>query len=208
MKTKRTPGSVKIIYWITQVLFWLFTAAALFAVLFTIGMSLNLLKDFKLSMGLPVEMEVVETGEFTLGEQTLSVQLKEMIGKIEFKKPPILLQRLYGVFVLIILSITYYLFMTFRSFITQVYKGFYFERKNILLLKRISYGLIGIWIFIVFYAFFQYFFIVKRLNFESMIVQGKIETYPSILVFALIVWVLSHIFQKGVELQNENELTI
>ena len=162
----------------------------------------------KLDVGIPVKMDVVEVGTFEFGDQSTTVQLKEMIGKLQFDATPLLIQRFYGVFILIILSLTYYLLLTFRVFITQVYQGHYFDRKNILLLKRISYGLLAIWIITVFYGYFQYFFIISNLNFESIFTDGNVETYPVILIFALFIWVLSHIFMKGVEIKSEQELTI
>lgn len=208
METKKTPQSVKIIYWITQFLFWLFSVSAIIAVFFGIALIFNLLDDVNLNIGLPVEAQVVESGLFQIGSESSSVQLKEMIGKLEFERVPSFLKRLYGLFMIIALCITFYLFLTFRKFIIHVYQGLYFDRKNIMLLKRIAYGLLGLWIFIVFYAYFQYFFLVKNLQFESVTFNGKVETYPAILICALIVWVLSHVFQKGVEIENENELTI
>lgn len=204
----KNPTSVKLIYWITQVVFWLFTAAGFFAIFIAIALIFNLIHDLKLDVGIPVRMDVVEVGAFEFGDQSTTVQLNEMIGKLRFDSTPLLIQRVYGVFILVILSITYYLLMTFRVFITQVYKGHYFERKNILLLKRISYGLLAIWIITVFYGYFQYFFIVNNMKFESIVSNGNVETYPVILLFALFIWVLSHIFMKGVEMESERELTI
>jgi hypothetical protein len=208
METKTTARSVKMIYWITQVFFWLFTATGFFAIFIGLGLVFNLLHNMQLNIGLPIEMDLVETGRFSFGEITTNVELKEIIGKIEFQNAPLIVQRIYGVFMILILSIAYYLVLTFRTFITQVYKGFYFDRTNIMLLKRISYGLLGMWILTVFYGYFQYFFLVKNLEFQSIVFTAKVETYPAVLAFALLVWVLSHIFQKGVELENENQLTI
>jgi len=45
----------------------------------------------------------------------------------------------------------------------NVYEGKYFELKNISLLKRIAYALVGVWVFTAFYAYFQYFFLVNNL---------------------------------------------
>lgn len=208
METKKTPQSVKIIYWITQGLFWLFSVSAILAVFFAIALLFNLLQDVKLNIGLPVEAHLVESGTYQVGSELSEVKLKEMIGKLEFEKVPSDLKRLYGFYMIIALCITFYLFLTFRNFIIQVYKGLYFDRKNIMLLKRIAYGLLGMWIFIVFYGYFQYFVLVKNLQFESVEFMGKVETYPAVLISALLVWVLSHIFQKGVEIETENELTI
>lgn len=71
-----------------------------------------------------------------------------------------------------------------------------------------SYALVMIWIFTVIYGYFQYFFLVINMNFDTVEFTSDVQTYPIILLVALFIWVLSHIFMKGCELQDEHELTV
>lgn len=205
---EQKPGSVKIIYWITNIVFWIYAIATLIALAFAIALIFGFLNKTQLQIGMPFSMDITEIGLLEVNGLKVDVQFKEMYGKLHLIDTPKEISRVYGVFILIMLSIVLYIFMTFKKFITNVYHGAYFDRSNILLLKRISYALVSVWLFAVFYAVFQYFYLVQNMQFETVVHSGKFETYPVILIVALLIWVLSHIFQKGVELEYDNELTI
>jgi len=210
MQTHKKPLSIKIIYWITNITFWLFSAIAVLALFLVIVLLLGILEELQLHVGIPVAFNVLEQGtlDLNLSSTYIDVKMVEMYGKIHFIDTPIAVGRVYSLFILTIVTIFFYIFYTFRRFINNVYKGNYFDFDNIALLKRISYALAATWVFTAFYAYFQYFFLVKNLNFDTIEVKGDIQTYPAILLVALIIWVLSHIFMKGCELQDENKLTV
>ena len=208
MEHYKRPTSIKFIYWITQGLFWLFSIAALFAIAFSIGLMIGVFDKTQLHVGVPIEINVAEQGIAHINDTDIAVEFKQMQGKIHFIDTPPFIGRTYGIFIIIILSITLYIFTTFKNFITNVYNGQYFERKNIMLLKRISYALLGSWVFTVFYAIFQKFYLVNNLEFETIIFTNEYNTYPSILLVALLIWVLSHILLKGIEFKEESEYTI
>jgi hypothetical protein len=47
-----------------------------------------------------------------------------------------------------------------------------------------------------------------NMNFNSIEITGNIQTYPAVILVALFIWVLSHIFMRGCTLQDENNYTI
>lgn len=208
MKELRNPTSIKVIYWITKITFWIFTVMSVLLFALASALLFEVFDETQLHIGIPVGINILEQGEAVINNQVLNVEFKEMYGKLHFIDCPPFIGRTYSYFIFIITSISLYIFITFKNFITNVYKGEYFERKNILLLKRIAYALVSIWIFTVFYGYFQYFYIVQNLDFTSISITDKVETYPIILLVALFTWVLSHIFIKGVELKKETDLTI
>jgi len=208
MESISQPRSVKIIYWITNIVYWIFAIASFIAMAFAIALIFGFLNKSQLHIGMPLSMDVTEIGQINVNGQQVAVQFKEMYGKLHLIDTPREIARIYGVFILVILSVVLYIFMTFKKFITNVYHGAYFDRSNILLLKRISYALVSVWLFTVFYALFQYYYLVQNMEFETVVHSGDFQTYPAILLVALLIWVLSHIFQKGIELQHDNELTI
>lgn len=138
----------------------------------------------------------------------MKVEMIEMYGSVHFIDTDAIIGRVYGGFMFFILLISFYIFYTFRSFIGNVYRGEYFDFDNIALLKRISYALVVAWIFTVFYSYFQYFFLVLNMQFETIESTFNVQTYPVLLLFALLIWVLSHIFMKGCKLQDETNYTI
>ncbi len=209
MKTEKKPLSIKVIYWITNITFWIYVAVAIFAVGISIALMFNFFNnDLQLHVGIPVSIDILEKGELVLNNISSKVQLVEMSGKIHLINTPGAIGQVYSIFILTIVSLFFYIFLTFKKFITNVYKGVYFDIDNIYLLKKISYVLVGIWAFTVFYAYFQYYYLMQNIKFNTVEVSGEVNIYSSILLVALFIWVLSHIFMKGCELQDENNFTI
>ncbi len=210
MEKINQPLSIKIIYWFTNIIFWLFVLAGMVGIFFALGMITGLLDNLQLHVGVPVAVDVIEKGTLDLDfySKYISVEFVEMIGSIHFIDTPLIIGRVYGGFIIIIILLIFLIMHELRMFIRNIYRGKYFDYFNINHLKRISYTLVVIWVFTAIYGYFQYFFIVQNLNFESLEFNMDVQTYPSILMVALFIWVLSHIFMKGLELENENELTI
>ena len=74
------------------------------------------------------------------------------------------------------------------------------------LLTKISYDALSIAIICVVAAFYE-----KRLEaigYNSDMVHRYRDSVGSHLMMAAVLYVISHIFKKGIELQKENELTI
>lgn len=210
MEKINQPLSIKIIYWFTNVVFWLFTLIGIVVIFFGGGMIIGLLDNMQLNVGIPVAVDVIEKGTLDLDfyDKYISVEFKEMIGKIHFIDTPLIIGRIYGAFMIIMVLLVFLIMYELRMFVGNIYKGKYFDYFNINHLKRISYTLLAIWVFSAIYGYFQYFFIIQNLSFETLDFTMNVETYPSILMVALFIWVLSHIFMKGLELENENQLTI
>ncbi len=208
MESSKKHLSIKVIYWVTNFLFWIFVLAAIFGFVLAGAFMFKIFDKTQLHVGIPVAINILEQGTLQLNNSISSVEFVEMYGKIHFIDTDPSIGQVYSLFILSILSIFFYIFFTFRKFISNVYKGFYFDLKNISLLKRISYALVGVWGFTVFYAYFQYFYLLKNMEFSSIEITSDVQTYPVILLVALFIWVLSHIFMKGCELQEETNYTI
>jgi len=210
METVKNPLSIKVIYWITIITFWIYVAITVLALFLVGALMLFELDDLQLHVGMPINVNILETGTLDLNilSSLTSVELVEMTGKLHFINTPPEIGRIYAIFIFSVVLLFLYIFLIFKRFIGNVYKGIYFDLKNISLLKRISYALVFIWIFTVFYGYFQYFFLAINMSFETIEFTSDVNTYPSILLVALFIWVLSHIFMKGCVLQDENELTV
>ncbi len=210
METSKKPLSIKVIYWITNITFWIYVAVTLLALVLVAVLMFSELELLQLHVGIPVEVNVIEKGTLDLNmlSSLANVKLVEMTGNVHFIDTPPEVGRVYAVIIFSIVILFLYIFLIFKRFIGNVYDGLYFDLKNISLLKRISYALVIIWIYLVFYAYFQYYFLVINMNFDTIEFTSDVQTYPVILIVALFIWVLSHIFMKGCELQEEHNSTI
>jgi hypothetical protein len=49
---------------------------------------------------------------------------------------------------------------------------------------------------------------VKRVEFDTITINYQLSDNSGLLIGALILWVLAHVFMKGVEMRKEQALTI
>lgn len=209
METKQSYLSIKIIYWVTQITFWIFVAGGAIMTFIGLGMLFNLINhDLHLHIGLPVAFDLAETGKLRLLSHSVDIRFMDAYGKITFSELPSLIGRVYGLFILGLVGITFFMFYTFRKFIMNVYHGIVFSRENFRLLRIIAYALLVFWVFIVIYSIAQNFIIAQHLHFDSLIYAGSMQFHMEVVVVALLLLMLSHIFMHGTELKEERELTI
>jgi len=209
MKKIKQPLSIKIIYWFTQVTFWIFVVVFVAAIAINIALLTESLGDtMQLHSALPVEVNYSEKGSFSIYGKTQEIEFVEATGKLHYINTNKDLAKWFGGAMMGVVIIFLYIFIMFRRFIGNVYRGFVFERFNIRMLKNIAYGLVVLWFFSIVYSALFYYFIAKELVFEHLEITSKYDSFGILLVVALFLWVLSHIFMNGVGLQEEQKLTV
>jgi hypothetical protein len=209
MYKNKKPLSIRIIYWFTQVVFWLFMLVLVLAIGLNVAFLTEMLGDkMQLRTILPVEVSYTEKGSLEVFGQLQEVEFVEAIGKIHFINTNPDLAKWFGIAMLIIVIIGLYILVMFRRFIGNVYRGYIFEEFNIRMLKKMAYGLVAMWVFTIIYSPVYYYLIIKNIEFEHLEISSKFNTNGVILIIALMLWVLSHIFLTGVKLQKEQDLTV
>lgn len=209
METKRAPLSIRIIYWLSSIVIGLLALVLLATIVFNILLYTDFFgNDMQLHTNLPVKVDFLEIGNLHLNNQDIKVELVEATTRIHFFNTPAFITRKVGMAILFVVLIAGYLTWTFRRFIKNVKNGDTFNIKNISLLKSLSYGLVGFWLFTMIYMRIVYYYIAKRLEFENLLITDDIPNYSGILFIALFIWVLAHIFITGLKLQQEKDLTI
>ncbi len=209
MEAQKKALSIRIIFWFVNIVFWIFSALSILMLVIGVVLLFNILDEgLNLNVGLPVALDLLKQGTLDLGHIQTKVEFTEAYGVIGFPETPGYIARIYGLFILVLVPIMYFLIFTFRKFVRNVYRGIFFELYNIRLLKRISYGFFVLWFFILVYSIFQYFFIASNLEFEDVSVTANIKFHLVILFISVFLWMLSHIFIHGAKLQEDNNLTI
>jgi hypothetical protein len=97
-----------------------------------------------------------------------------------------------------------------KKFMQLIIVGNYFQKETIKNIKKLSYLILLVWVLnflyeIIISSIWNNNGITKFLDEPSIIVDVP---SVSLFVFALVLWVLSHVFMHGVELKEENNLTI
>ncbi len=212
METKKAPRSINVIYWIINLFFWLAVIIIFGLMVDTVLFYTGVSNDVGLSgRTLPVNIKILETGELHHGDKNFTLKLKTTTENIEVVNPPRFITKKSALVNLLIFIISLYLIWIFRKFVKNVKSGETFSIKNISLLKRISYVLVGSWFVKIIYVQYLYFYITGHIKLDQVKILSSGFLYNlnlDLLWQALIIWVLAHIFITGLKLQQEKELTI
>jgi hypothetical protein len=209
MKKPKSPLSIRIIYWITQVAFYLTILTGVFI------LAINVLfftpffgNDLQLHVQFPAKFSILEQGTLDWGNRHVDVELVEATSKIHFINTPMYIARWFGTAMLFAYGFMLFLVIMFRKFIFNIRKNMFFETENIEYLRYISYGLFGFWIFALVYGRILGNYLANSLHFEQVVMLQDYNNFIGILMLALFLWVLSHIFTVGARLKEEQDLTI
>lgn len=209
MKKIKSPLSIRIIFWITNISLGFLLLVFVLVLIGNVFLHAGYFREnMQLHTDLFAEVDVLETGNLHINDQDIKVELVETKPRIHFIDTPYFITKRVGFALIIVTLFACFLFWTFQRFIKNVKDGKIFYVKNIALLKRLAYGIAAFWLFTYVYSQIMYHYIAKRLEFESVTVSGEGPDYSWMLFLALFIWVLAHIFITGVKLQQENELTI
>lgn len=165
-------------------------------------------EDIQLRIQMPVPIEVVEDGNISIIDSDLTVRIEEAYGKLYFVDTPIKITKAVARVLFFIMLIALFITWKFKNFITNLKNGELFEIDNINNLKHIAYGIVGLWLLTRIYMEVIYRMLVKYMEFESIIIGSEVYDNDGVLILALALWALAHVFAKGVEMKKEQELTI
>ena len=205
----KAPLSIRILYWLTNVIFWLMIVISIAVFVVNLILLTDIFtEDIQLRVQMPVPIEVVEDGSVSLPNGELTVRVEEAYGKLHLVDTPIFITRIVARILFVMVMLGLYMLWRFRQFITNVKNGIVFEKENINNLKQIAYGLLALWITTMVYMEVVYRMFIKYLEFDTIIIGYERYEMNSTILAALGLWALAHILMKGVEMKQEQELTI
>lgn len=209
MEKVKTPVSIRIIFILNEIIFWLFNLAAIAAVVIAFLVFLNFFgDDLQLQVKLPVAFQANLDGVLMQDNSSLNVRLLDAYGEIQFIDTPLSLARLFMIPLLLVVGGMYFMLSIFRRFIRNVNRGLIFEARNIRRLRVLAFSLLVFWVFWIIYDILMLLFIARDLHFATLEMLNKTQPHATLLIFALVLWALSHIFLRGLKLEEEASLTI
>ena len=203
MITNKIPKSFKFINQLTN--FFLIMSVLSGIILFIYSGSIifgdnDYMIDFKTS-----NYDRQESSNFVFNEIDYRIPLVKYKVAIDIQTLPLIFQILIGIYFTIGSILIFLIFFQFKLFISNVIKEKYFDIGNIIFLKRISYILAAFWLVKLIPLSIKYYlpFRIEPIKIDT------VEGFNLIYIFlALIIWMLAYIFEKGIELKDENKLTI
>jgi hypothetical protein len=209
MKESQTPLSFHVIYWIMNVLLVLSGLIFMIVIIVYGLLWTDLLgNNMQLHIDLPGKINYLENGLLHVNNSYINVELVEATTKVHFIDTPAFIARYFVLILLGVLSLGMFMLWTFRQIVVNVRKGRIFIVDNIVLLQRISYSLVAFWFIIILYRRLAFHYVTQNIHMESVEIVDDFNAYGGILIAALFIWVLSHIFMKGLKLQQEQDLTV
>lgn len=214
MQNYKPPVSIKIINVLTDILVGLlFFVTILLSgiwVFVIFQKDSSKFEEVQLSISVPYEVEFSEAGTLSKSGNTIPVSLTSGKVKLQFEETPrkIILDSLSSI--LIILVCFGYVFWNFRKFIRKVNLGKFFHALNSRYFRNMAIGLLAMWVLTIAYNIYFTFSIGRYLEFERINFENVEYDSDSsyLLLIALFLWVLSHIFAKGFELQEDSSITV
>lgn len=209
MEKKKIPLSFNVIYWIMNVILVLSGLLALGTIVFYVMLWTDFFgNDLQIHVNLPGKVNYLQCGSMSLMGTDIKIELVEASARIHFFNTPAFLARHFVSILMGVVALGLFMMWTFRQFIVNVRKGLVFTIRNIILLQRISYSLVGFWIIMIVYSRSAYYYISSRVQIDNIEIVQDFDNHIGILLTALFIWVLSHVFMKGLKLQQEQDLTV
>jgi len=209
MEKIKTPISIRIIFILNEIIFWLFNLVSVLAIVAAFLVTFNAFGEgLQLQISLPVSFNADIDGALIKDNFSTEVRIVEAYGDIMFPGTPPGIARPFMLAMLIVIGAMYFMLFVFRKFIRSVNRGVIFESKNIRRLRILALSLLGFWFLWHVYDFLVKILIANHLNLGAIEITGGMRSHAILLIFSLVLWVLSQIFLKGLKLEEEASLTI
>lgn len=207
MKKQGSHLSMWIIFNLVRISFWANAAIVAVFTISTILLAFGLSQNFHPEHYLPCKFDVVEKGSLTISNSKTLVTITDAIGRLEFDKLPANISLYISISLIPMFGALLLGLWLFKKFITNVKLGLLFKGDNIQYLKKFAYVLLAVWVYSKIVMIVLNLFILKAFTFDSVKIQFTVGSQFA-LYLSLFIWILSDIFQKGVEIEEENNLTI
>lgn len=212
MEAHKASLSINLLYWLSNLSIGLIVLSFLIAVAFNIfiytGAFEALENKMTITVPFPVESNIVDAADLLSNRADVKLELVDVSGRLKIMNAPDSILKGMGFLSFYVILCSFLLAVIFRKFIRNVRNDIVFTVENINLLKFLSYGLVAVWFFQAILMRGLYFFIAHQLEFKDTSLRFDFFEYSYTLVIALVIWVLAHVFLKGMNLQEEKDLTI
>jgi len=209
MKTQKMSFSIRLIDGLTRFAFWFVGVITSLLVIFFIVNLLGITPStLNVGFEVPTNFKVLEEGTYANNNTLLSIKITKASGSVIFEDAP---RRFAIAVLLVVLPITLalmFMLWLFKGFTKNVRLGNTFEQANIRHLKTISYVIAGMWLYLQALIAVYNLYMVPKFSFSGVQFEYSHGSFGGMLLFALFVWVLSHIFEKGAEIEEEHRLTV
>ena len=158
----------------------------------------------------PIEFSVNEQGTATFdSDQTVPVQINNAKGYFRIDRPiPTTLIVVFFLLNLVVSGLILWLIYVLWKIVQSVQQKNPFIVLNGRRLRIIAFSMIGIELSQGLANLIKMLYLEPRLQFETIIIQSKIHVSFHVIVAGLVILVIAEAFRIGVEMKEEQELTV
>ena len=208
LKQMKTPLSIRILYWLTNIVFWLMILIATIVFIMNLIFLTDVDVNFQLRVQMPLPIEVVEDGRMHLADGVETVRIEEAFGKLYLVDTPFFITKIIARILFVVLMLGLFMTWRFKQLTTNLKNGLFFVIENVLFIKQVAYGLLALWLTTRVYMEVVNRLLIKVVEFDTVIIGNQRADYDFMLQLALGLWVMAHVFGKGIELKDYKDLTI
>ena len=158
----------------------------------------------------PIEFSVNEQGTATFdSDQTVPVQINNAKGYFRIDRPiPTTLIVVFFLMNLVVSGLILWVIYVLWKIVQSVQQKNPFIVLNGRRLRIIAFSMIGIELSQGLANLIKMLYLEPRLQFETIIIQSKIHVSFHVIVAGLVILVIAEAFRIGVEMKEEQELTV
>jgi hypothetical protein len=212
MNKEKSSTSIRVIYWIMRIGYFLGLAGGVILLGFLIALLSGMdMESVNFQITLPAKMTLVETGFLNSGGQVVPVRLNDMTGSLQFEQfseAPIKVKLAFVFATLIIYGALLVILQKMMVFIRNIYQHRFFDAQNQKSLLVISYTLIIVWIVVKISGTIMFFVVEESLVLNSVELTSPNAGGLSLLFTGLLTYVLAKVFAEGRRMEEENRLTV
>ena len=166
--------------------------------------------EYSSGLTTPIEFSVNEQGTATFdSDQTVPVQINNAKGYFRIDRPiPPTLIVVFFLINLVVSGLILWLIYVLWKIVQSVQQKNPFIVLNGRRLRIIAFSMIGIELSQGLANLIKMLYLAPRLQFETIIIQSKIHVSFHVIVAGLVILVIAEAFRIGVEMKEEQELTV
>lgn len=212
MKKEKSSTSIRVIYWLTRIGYYLGLAGGVILLGFLIALLSGMeMGSVNFQITLPAKMTLIETGFLNSGGQVVPVRLNDMTGSLQFDQfssAPLKVKLAFVFATLFIYGAFLVILQKTMVFIRNIYQHRFFSEQNQKSLLIISYTLVIVWAVVKISGTVMFFVMKGALVLNSVDLTSPNTGGLTLLFTGLLTYVLAKIFAEGRRIEEENRLTV
>lgn len=201
----KTPLSISVIYWVVSAVYWVIIIV--FILLMIQYMYVWDLIDYALmsNIKLPVDPKLIDLQSMVLNESVTPVKVNSVIAEVDYAHLDKYFLGIYNGGTLILVGILFFWWTNIRQFMSNVRRNVIFSAANVKYIKTAAYGMFVVWfISLLLHIYHSWYF-----DLLNPITIDFIDLFfDNYFVAGMAILALAYVFETGVKLQEEKNLTI